>query len=144
MEDDPVSRARGPENGPPGSRERRGTETDENLATHAYCQKLTSGNGPIGDVIFVDVRQSMRNGGGPACLRLRIVLTEAERKAANQKMLLDDGLYAQLGDWVKKHYREELAPDDLGDPTLMRESFTALDELTGIMGLGRDFYPFMR
>lgn len=120
------------------------TETDENLATHAYCQKLTSGNGPIGDVIFVDVRQSMRNGGGPACLRLRIVLTEAERAAANQKMLLDDGLYGQLGDWVKKHYREELAPDDLGDPNLMRESFTALDELTGIMGLGANFYPFMR
>ena len=120
------------------------TETENNPATREYCKKLTGGSGPIGDVIFVDVRQSMRNGGGPACLRLRIVLTEAERAAANQKMLLDDRLYAQLGDWVKKHYREELAPDDLGDPALMRESFTALDELTGIMGLGSGFYPFMR
>lgn len=120
------------------------TETEDNPVSKTYCQKLTSGNGPIGEVIFVDVRQSMRNGGGPACLRLRIVLTESEKAAANQKMLLDDELYAQLGDWVKKHYRDELAPDDLGDPNLMRESFTALDELTGIMALGTDFYPFQR
>ncbi|NNC36543.1 MAG: N-succinylarginine dihydrolase [Acidimicrobiales bacterium] len=120
------------------------TETEDNLATREYCKKLTGGNGPIGEVIFVDVRQSMRNGGGPACLRLRIVLTEAERAAANQKMLLDNGLYTELSAWVKKHYREELAPDDLGDPNLMRESFTALDDLTGIMELGSDFYPFMR
>lgn len=120
------------------------TETEDNPATRDYCKKLTGGNGPIGEVIFVDVRQSMRNGGGPACLRLRIVLTEAERAAANPKMHLGEGLFAELSDWVKKHYREELAPDDLGDPNLMRESFAALDELTGIMSLGSDFYPFMR
>jgi succinylarginine dihydrolase len=120
------------------------TETRDNPRTNAYCEKLTGGNGPIGEVIFVDVRQSMRNGGGPACLRLRVVLTEAERAAANQKMLLDENLYQELGDWVRKHYREELAPDDLGDPALMHESFTALDELTGILGLGSDFYPFQR
>ena len=88
---------------------------------------MVGGNGPIGDVMYVDVRQSMRNGGGPACLRLRVVLTEAERKVANQKMLIGSGVYDELCTWVKKHYREELAPDDLGDPFLMRESFTALD-----------------
>jgi succinylarginine dihydrolase len=120
------------------------TETEDNPRTNAYCQKLTSGNGPIGDVIFVDVRQSMRNGGGPACLRLRVVLTDAERAAANQKMLLGNGLFGELNAWVTRHYREELAPDDLGDVALMRESFTALDELTGIMGLGGNFYPFQR
>lgn len=120
------------------------TETEDNPRTNAYCEKLTRGNGPIGDVLFVDVRQSMRNGGGPACLRLRVVLTEAERKAANQKMILDQSLYTELGDWVRKHYREKLAPDDLGDPSLMHESFAALDALTGILGLGSDFYSFQR
>lgn len=120
------------------------TETEDNPRTKAYCDTLVAGNGPIGAVKYVDVRQSMRNGGGPACLRLRVVLTEAELAAANPKMILDEALYAQLSDWVTKHYREDMAPNDLGDPDLMRESFTALDELTGIMGLGGDFYPFQR
>lgn len=120
------------------------TETQDNPHTKAYCDKLVAGNGPIGEVKYVDVRQSMRNGGGPACLRLRVVLTDAELAAANPKMLLDDMLFTQLSNWVTKHYRVDMAPDDLGDPKLMRESFTALDALTGIMGLGSDFYPFQR
>jgi len=120
------------------------TETKNNDYTKAYCDKLISGNGPIGDVVYVDVRQSMRNGGGPACLRLRVVMTEGERKAANQNMLLSEDLFAQLNAWVTKHYREELAPDDLGDPQLMHESFAALDALTNILGLGGSFYPFQR
>lgn len=120
------------------------TETQENHHTKTYCDKLVSGNGPIGEVKYVDVRQSMRNGGGPACLRLRVVLTDAELATANPKMLLDDRLFVQLSDWVSKHYREDMAPDDLGDPNLMRESFAALDALTGIMGLGNYFYPFQR
>jgi len=120
------------------------TETQENAYTKAYCQSMASGNGPIGEVIYVDVRQSMRNGGGPACLRLRIVLTEAQKRGANPKMLLSAGLYDELCQWVSRHYREELAPDDLGDPALMDESYKALDALTQIMGLGSDFYPFQR
>lgn len=120
------------------------TETEDNPHTKAYCDKLVAGNGSIGAVKYVDVRQSMRNGGGPACLRLRVVLTDTELAAANPKMILDEALFTQLSDWVSKHYRENMAPNDLGDPNLMRESFTALDDLTEIMGLGNDFYPFQR
>ncbi|HHI88694.1 MAG TPA: N-succinylarginine dihydrolase [Hellea balneolensis] len=119
-------------------------ETEENAYTKAYCEKLVSGNGPIGAVHYVDVRQSMRNGGGPACLRLRIAMNEAELAAANPDMVMNDALYTRLTEWVRRHYREELAPDTLGSADLMRESFTALDELTGILGLGSDFYPFQR
>ncbi len=120
------------------------TETEENAYTRAYCERLVAGNGPIGEVLFVDVRQSMRNGGGPACLRLRIVLGKDELTAANPAMLMNDTLYARLGDCVKTHYRETLSPEDLADPALMDESFSALDELTKIMKLGSDFYPFQR
>ena len=56
-------------------------ETEETATTRAYCAAMTAGNGPIGRVEFVEVRQSMRNGGGPACLRLRVVLTDEERAA---------------------------------------------------------------
>jgi len=119
-------------------------ETEETASTHAYCDRMTAGNGPIGDVRFAAVRQSMRNGGGPACLRLRVVLTEAERKAVNPGAWMDDAQYAALTAWARKHYREELGPADLGDPALVDESRAALDDLTGIMDLGSDFYPFQR
>lgn len=119
-------------------------ETQETESTRAYCEKMTAGNGPIGAVKYVDVRQSMRNGGGPACLRLRVTLTEAEWAQVNPAMRLDEAAHKTLSDWVSRHYREALAPEDLPDPSLMRESFAALDELTGIMKLGSEFYPFQR
>ncbi|CAN0173951.1 unnamed protein product, partial [Chrysoparadoxa australica] len=120
------------------------SETEETDSTNLYCANMVAGNGPIGAVKFAHVRQSMRNGGGPACLRLRVVLTEEERRAVNPKVMMNDGLYAALTAWAQTHYREELAPGDLGDPALVTESRTALDALTGILGLGSDFYPFQR
>jgi len=114
------------------------------LKTKAYCSKLISGNGPIGSVHYVDVRQSMKNGGGPACLRLRITLTPDEWAQVNPKMKIDTASLTRLRSWVNKHYREDLAPKDLKDPALMLESFTALDALSAILDLGSDFYPFQR
>ena len=119
-------------------------ETQENTATKTYCDKLVASNGPIGEVRYVDVRQSMRNGGGPACLRLRVTLTEAEWAQVNPGNRFSDALYEDLKTWINAYYRESLAPEDLQDPSLMDESFTALDALTKIMGLGDRFYPFQR
>ncbi|MCG6326478.1 N-succinylarginine dihydrolase, partial [Vibrio alginolyticus] len=85
----------------------------------------------------------MCNGGGPACLRLRVVLNDDELRAANPKALMNDGLYLSLTQWVEKHYRDRLTEADLADPQLLVENRTALDELTQIMGLG-SIYPFQR
>ena len=52
--------------------------------------------------------------------------------------------HAALVGWVSSHYRETLAPRDLGDPALLIETRTALDELTRILNLGSDFYSFQR
>lgn len=120
------------------------TETRDNPRSHAVAERIAGSNGPIGRVRYVDVRQSMRNGGGPACLRLRVVLNEAELAATNAAMRLTDDLHARLGDWADRWYRETLTPADLADPELLRESRGALDELTQILGLGSDFYPFQR
>jgi len=117
-------------------------ETDETPSTHRYMGRLLKANTAIGRWSVVDVRQSMRNGGGPACLRLRVALTEAERAAAHPGMILDHARYEALKAWIGRRYREELAGDDLGDPALLDESRTALDELTGLLGLGEAFYPF--
>ncbi|MED5548194.1 MAG: N-succinylarginine dihydrolase [Pseudomonadota bacterium] len=119
-------------------------ETEETATTRAYCAAMTAGNGPIGRVEFVEVRQSMRNGGGPACLRLRVVLTAEERAAVAPQALMSDTLYDTLVDWAGKHYRDRLEPNDLADPALLRESREALDALTGILGLGGDYYPFQK
>ncbi|MBR9906053.1 MAG: N-succinylarginine dihydrolase, partial [Gammaproteobacteria bacterium] len=102
---------------------------------------LLAGNNPISEVIVKDVKQSMRNGGGPACLRLRVVLKDAERAALTGRVLLTDTLYDDLTAWVNRHYRDRLAPDDLADPKLAEESLTALDELTQLLKIG-SVYPF--
>jgi succinylarginine dihydrolase len=120
------------------------TETRDNPRSHAVAERIAASNGPIGQVRYVDVRQSMMNGGGPACLRLRVVLTEAELAATNPAMRLTDDLYARLGDWADRWYRDTLSPPDLSDPALLDESRGALDALTGILSLGGDFYPFQR
>ena len=120
------------------------TETRDNPKSHAVAQGLAASNGPIGAVRYVDVRQSMRNGGGPACLRLRVVLTEPELAATNPAMRLTDALHADLSTWANRWYRDELRPADLADPALLDESRGALDELTTILKLGAGFYPFQR
>jgi succinylarginine dihydrolase len=119
-------------------------ETRDNPRAFAVAESLASSNGPIGRVDYVDVRQSMRNGGGPACLRLRVVLTEAELAATNPGQRFDADLHERLADWITRRYRDRLAPADLADPALLIESREALDELTRILDLGGDFYPFQR
>jgi len=117
-------------------------ETTPSVA--AYLQELVSDTTqPIRTVLFMDLKQSMSNGGGPACLRLRVVLTDEEIRATNPRVFLTDALYGELTAWARKHYRDRLSPDDLRDPALLRESRAALDELTRILGLGA-VYAFQR
>jgi len=118
-------------------------ESRENPAVHNYLLDLIEQDTPIKNLEFVDVRQSMRNGGGPACLRLRVVLTEQELARVNANFILDDQLFSRLNRWVDKHYRDELRTSDLADPDLLDESRAALDELTQIMDIG-SFYSFQR
>ncbi|MDC0662492.1 N-succinylarginine dihydrolase [Marinobacter sp. SS21] len=101
-----------------------------------YLDGLLASGGPITAVEVFDVKQSMRNGGGPACLRLRVVLRDDELKAMHHGVLMTDSLYQHLTAWVQAHYRDRLSQDDLSDPMLLDESRRALDELTGILGLG--------
>ncbi|HEX2531903.1 MAG TPA: N-succinylarginine dihydrolase [Burkholderiaceae bacterium] len=110
-------------------------ECRENDAVASYLQGLVASDGPIDELISFDLRQSMRNGGGPACLRLRVVLTEAQARTMHQDVLMTEGLYMQLTAWVNKYYRDRLAPEDLADPSLAIETRTALEALAGILQL---------
>ncbi|HLP40981.1 MAG TPA: N-succinylarginine dihydrolase, partial [Fibrobacteria bacterium] len=116
-------------------------ECEENPRTRRYLEDLIGEGGPITRVEYADLRQSMRNGGGPACLRLRVPLTVPEWTAVPKGIKLDEALHARLADWVNRRYRDRMLPGDLADPSLPEESRAALDELTGILGLG-PIYPF--
>ena len=111
------------------------TETEENDSTRRYCESLIQGNGPIGKVMFADVRQSMRNGGGPACLRLRVVMTEDEIDACHQGVLLDNDTIDALQAVVRKTYRDSLAPGDLADPKFADECRVAREALLEVLDL---------
>lgn len=116
----------------------------ENRGVHNFVRELIDrGDTPVQQVHYLDLKQSMHNGGGPACLRLRVVLNDAELAALPPGVFLNDRTYRRLTAWVKKHYREKLTPADLADPALLEESRRALDELTRLLGLGR-IYPFQQ
>ncbi|WP_246797224.1 N-succinylarginine dihydrolase [Burkholderia perseverans] len=118
-------------------------ECRENERVARYLDALAAGHGPIDEVRVFDLRESMKNGGGPACLRLRVVLNDAERAAVRPRVWIDDALFGSLDAWIERHYRDRLAPSDLADPALLDESRTALDELTQILRLG-SLYDFQR
>ncbi len=118
-------------------------EVSETARTKVYIDELLASGGPIGDADYLDVRQSMRNGGGPACLRLRVALSDDQLSAMGARSVLDDALVATLQNWANKHYRDRVGADDLGDPQLMEECFAALDELSQILELG-SVYDFQR
>ncbi len=112
------------------------TETQETASTRAYCQRLVEGNGSIGRVEFVDVRQSMRNGGGPACLRLRVVMTSPQIEACHQGVFLDNQKIDDLQDVVRRTYRETLTAADLADTSFASECRLAREALLEVLDLG--------
>ncbi|MEX0777531.1 MAG: N-succinylarginine dihydrolase [Phycisphaeraceae bacterium] len=112
------------------------SECAQRESTRRYLDGLLEqANHPIRQVRYVDVRQSMRNGGGPACLRLRVVLTDTQLAAMHQGVRFTDALYERLTESVTRHFRERLSPADLADLALLEESRAAMAELMQIMKL---------
>jgi succinylarginine dihydrolase len=109
----------------------------------AFLERVVASGGPVKAVHYRDVRQSMHNGGGPACLRLRVPLEDAEVAMLGANVVLTDALDAALEAWIKRRYRDTLHPTDLRDLALARETMEALDELTQILSLG-PVYDFQR
>ena len=109
-------------------------------AAHATLSGLmagefTQGRSPIDALKVLDLRQSMNNGGGPACLRLRVLLNREQRKAVRGRVWLDQSLYSDLQSWIERHYPERIEPQDLSDLDLAVRSWEALRELQQIMEL---------
>jgi succinylarginine dihydrolase len=117
-------------------------ECRESEPAAAFLDRIIRDRGsPVDRIEYVDLRQSMRNGGGPACLRLRVPLTVRDRAAVRANVFFDAALDAALDAWIRRHYRDRLASTDLRDPALLDESRRALDELTQLLRLP-SVYPF--
>ena len=91
------------------------TEAQENPRVWGWLEAMIAGNGPIRRLIPVDVRQSMANGGGPACLRLRVVCDPA---SVDPRFLVDAAKLDRIATIVDTHWPETIAPDDLANPAL--------------------------
>lgn len=95
--------------------------------------EANSGNGgPIREVIPVDVRQSMANGGGPACLRLRVV---ADPATVDPRFMLDDSKAELLEATVSAYWPEQIDPADLGSESLANSVRMARSKLLEALDL---------
>lgn len=110
-------------------------EAEKSPAVQHVIEEILCADNPVAHVHYVDLRESMQNGGGPACLRLRLVLTKEESDAINQNIVFTQTLYEKLRDWVRKYYRDRLHPKDLADIQLHQESCAALEELSALLAL---------
>ncbi|MEP4052570.1 MAG: N-succinylarginine dihydrolase [Litorimonas sp.] len=119
------------------------TQVEETPSTKAFVDQTLAGNNPITQAHYLDLRQSMANGGGPACLRLRVVLDAAQRAAVHAGVVISHAKIDALENWVKTHYRDRLTIDDLGDAVFLTETRTALDALTQLLDLPA-LYDFQR
>jgi succinylarginine dihydrolase len=118
-------------------------EARESEAARRFLERVVAEENPVGALHYADVNASMNNGGGPACLRLRVLLTEEEQRRVTARVFFDDALHADLTSWVNQHYRDRMSAEDLSDPALLPEIRTALDELTVLLRLG-SIYDFQR
>ena len=102
-------------------------------SVRAWLDTMLAGNGPIRRVLPVDVRQSMANGGGPACLRLRVV---ADPATVNPRFLLDPARIDRLSAVVAAHWPEQIDPADIGQDSLAHSVQAARAALLNAMDLG--------
>ena len=90
-------------------------EARETPAVWTWLEEMAAGNGPIRRLCIVDVRQSMANGGGPACLRLRVV---ADPATVDPRFLVDAAKLDRIADVIGRLWPEQIAPSDLAEPSL--------------------------
>lgn len=111
-------------------------EAHDSPTCRAYLERVVHEVEAVEGISYLPVRQSMANGGGPACLRLRVVLTSAQLSAMRGRVVVTEPLLSELETFVSSRYRDALTPADLADPTLALESLQSHAELCRILRLG--------
>ncbi|MEO1921498.1 MAG: N-succinylarginine dihydrolase [Sphingomonadaceae bacterium] len=108
------------------------SECRESESVWSWVETMLGSNGPIRQVLPVDVRQSMANGGGPACLRLRVV---ADPDAVDPRFMVDEAKAGRIEQVVAEHWPEQIDPADIGSDSLARSVIDARRALLGALEL---------
>lgn len=108
------------------------SECQESASVWSWCEHMLSGNGPIRKVIPVDVRQSMANGGGPACLRLRVV---ADPATVDQRFMLDEAKAQRIEAVIAEMWPETIDPAEIGDDAVAKRVIEAREALLSVLSL---------
>ena len=109
------------------------SEARETPSVWSWLERHLAGNGAIRRVEVVDVRQSMANGGGPACLRLRVA---ADPATVDPRFLVDEAKLGTLSKVIDQHWPAEISADDIKQPALVHDIETARTALLDALGLG--------
>jgi len=102
------------------------SEAQSNERVWSWLSEMVAGNGPIRELVPVDVRQSMANGGGPACLRLRVV---ADPGTVDVRFIANEAKLDRIAEVIATHWPETITPDQLGDAALIRQVQNARAQL---------------
>ncbi len=108
------------------------SEARETPTVWNWIERHLAGNGPIRRVEVVDVRQSMANGGGPACLRLRVV---ADPATVDPRFSVDAARLDRISELVARCWPAEIHNDSLKQPGLIREIEAARAALLDLLQL---------
>ncbi|PNQ75866.1 succinylarginine dihydrolase [Erythrobacter sp. SAORIC-644] len=108
------------------------SECQESASVWSWCERMLASNGPIRHVIPVDVRQSMANGGGPACLRLRVV---ADPATVDARFLLDEAKAERIEAVIAQMWPETIQPDEIGTEALAAKVIEAREALLAVLSL---------
>ncbi len=109
-------------------------ECEDSAPVWAWLQQMLAGNGPIRQVKVVDVRQSMANGGGPACLRLRVV---ADPATVDPRFMLSEPRADAMAAVVAQYWPEQIDAADVGQGSLAQTIRTARAAMLDLLGLGQ-------
>jgi succinylarginine dihydrolase len=118
-------------------------ESQHNARARGFLERAAAECPLIAGIDYLDVNGSMKNGGGPACLRLRVPLSAHASARLSGSVLFDGRCERELETIVTRRYRDRLALRDIADPELVDEAHRALDEITQALGLGA-VYDFQR
>lgn len=108
-------------------------ETKADPAVCAEVEAILAADNPIAEAVVVDVRESMRNGGGPACLRLRVPVDPLGLAGIDARYLLTPERHERLVRLVEIHWPERIAPADLTDPALWQAAWAAHEALDALI-----------
>lgn len=114
-------------------------ECDEHPHVKQYVNEKILGTGFMQQTQIANVRQSMRNGGGPACLRLRVMMNDNEIEKLQGKALLTQERYAQLRTLISTRYPDHLQLSDLRDAAFAQSVYQVTEACARILGIATNY-----